>query len=60
MSQHYKKSSRITYKGFKELFSFEENDRDKKQLKKDFKKMDKEHKGKLKFKHLIGNTCRRS
>lgn len=53
-SQHYKKSSKITYQSFKELFDFEENDRDKKQLKKDFRKIENEHNNKVKFKHLIG------
>jgi len=36
------------------LFAFEENDRDKKQLKKDYKRLEKENKNKVKFKHLIG------
>ena len=56
MSQHYKKSSKISYKAFKELFAFEENDRDKKNLKKDYKRLEKEHKNKVKFKHLIGKS----
>lgn len=44
-SHHYKKSSKINVQAFKELFAFEENDRDKKQLKKDFKKIEKSNKG---------------
>jgi hypothetical protein len=36
------------------MFKFDENDRDKKELKKNFKKIEKEHKGKVKFRHLIG------
>ncbi|CDW78000.1 UNKNOWN [Stylonychia lemnae] len=52
-SHHYKKSSKITKQAFKELFAFEENDRDKKQLKKDFKKIEKQNKGQVKFKHLL-------
>jgi hypothetical protein len=53
--EHYKKSSKISYQAFKELFLFEEdNDRDKKRLKKDYLKIEKEHNGKVKFKHLIG------
>ena len=36
------------------MFNFEENDRDKKELKKDFKKIEKKHNGKVKIKHLIG------
>jgi Ca2+-binding EF-hand superfamily protein len=44
----------VTYSEFKELFSFEENERDKKHLKKDFKRIEKKHSGKVKFKHLIG------
>lgn len=39
---------------FKELFRFEENDRDKKILKKDWKKLEKMHKKELEFKHIIG------
>jgi Ca2+-binding EF-hand superfamily protein len=50
---YYKNSKRIRWEDFKELFKFEENERDKKDLKKDFKKLDKKHNGKLKFKHLI-------
>ena len=39
------------------MFDFEENERDKKRLKKDFKKIEKKHDGKnIKFKYLIGNT----
>ena len=53
----YKKSSKISSKAFKELFAFEENDRDKKQLKKDYKKMEKKNNGKVKFKHLIGKAA---
>lgn len=55
-SQHYKKSSRISFQAFKDIFEFEDNERDKKRLKKDFKKIEKDHNGKVKFKHLIGNT----
>ena len=40
---------------FTDLFSFEENDRDKKLLKKDFRAIEKDHK-KVKFKHLIGKA----
>lgn len=54
-SQYYKKSQKISKKAFKELFAFDENDRDKKSLKKDFRKIEKaQHSGKVKFKHLIG------
>ena len=52
--QVYKKSKVISYKDFKNLFNFEENDRDKSDLKRDFKKLEKEHKSRVKFKHLIG------
>ena len=52
----YKQTSKsMDYKAFKELFNFDENDRDKKELKKDFKKIEKDNKDKVKFKHLIGN-----
>ncbi len=54
-SQGFRKTPKIiNYKSFKELFQFEENDRDKKEMKKDYKRIEKEHKGKIKFKHLIG------
>ena len=43
-------------KDFKELFRYEENDRDKKALKKDWKKLDKLHKKELEFKHIIGKS----
>ena len=36
------------------MFKFDENDREKKELKKNYKKIEKEHKGKVKFRHLIG------
>lgn len=35
------------------MFKFDENERDKKDLKKDFKTLNKKHNGKVKFKHLI-------
>jgi len=44
----------LNYKDFKSMFSYDENERDKKALKKEFKHLDKEHNGKIKFKHLIG------
>ena len=43
-------------KDFKELFRYEENDRDKKALKKEWKKLDKLHKKELEFKHIIGKS----
>lgn len=49
----YKKSQKLSYQDFKQLFHYEENDRDKKDLKKDFKKIEKKHRGTVKFKHLI-------
>jgi hypothetical protein len=45
---------KISYKDFKNLFNFEENDRDKKELKRDYKKLSKQHSCIVKFKHLIG------
>ena len=58
-SHYYKKSSKISKQAFKELFAFEDNDRDKKQLKKDFKKIEKLNKGgSVKFKHLLGKSFR--
>ena len=50
---YYKNSKKIEWDDFKTLFKFDENDKSKKELKKEFKKMDKKHKGNLKFKHLI-------
>lgn len=35
------------------MFNFEENERDKKKLKKEYKKLEKSHKNTVKFKHLI-------
>lgn len=43
----------MTKRDFKELFRYEENDRDKKALKKDWKKLDKQFKQELKFRHVI-------
>ncbi len=53
---YYKKSKKISWEEFKNLFKFDENERDKKDLKKDYKKMEKKNSGKVKFKHLIGNN----
>mgnify|MGYP006889572470 CR=1 FL=1 len=44
----------LSKRDFKELFRFEENDRDKKQQKKEFRRLDKQHRGKLQFIHLVG------
>ena len=38
------------------MFLFDENERDKKDLKKDFKKLEKKYKNNVKFKNLIGIT----
>ena len=43
----------LTKRDFKELFRYEENDRDNKALKKDWKKLDKQFKTELKFRHII-------
>lgn len=43
----------LTKRDFKELFRYDENDRDKKALKKDWKKLDKQFKSELKFRHII-------
>ena len=45
-----KGNSRVRYlskRDFKELFKFDENDRDKRELKKEFKAIDKKMKGKI-------------
>ena len=43
----------ITKSDFKDLFKYEENDRDKKELKRDFKKIEKKFKQPLQFTDLI-------
>jgi hypothetical protein len=48
-----KPNKHITSQAFKDLFYYEENDRTKKELKKEFANLEREHKGRLKFKHLI-------
>jgi len=48
-----KPNKSINSKAFKELFYYEENDRSQKELKKEFSSLEKDHKGRLKFKHLI-------
>ena len=50
----YPKSKKLAYSDFKDLFNYEENDRDKKELKRDYKKLEKDQSGNVKFKHLIG------
>ena len=52
---YYKKSKKISSRLFREMFKFEENDRHKKQIKKDYKEIEQIN-GKVKFKHLIGNN----
>ena len=42
---------------FREIFDYQENDRNRKEMKKDYKEMERRHKGGVKFKHLIGKTC---
>ena len=49
----HRQSRVLTKRDFKELFRYEENERDKKALKKDWKKLDKQFKAELKFKHII-------
>ena len=44
----------IYKRDFKELFKYDENERDKRELKKDFKKIEKKFKSPLQFKDLIG------
>ena len=39
---------------FRELFEFNENDRNRKEMKRDYREMEQIHKGGVKFKHLIG------
>ena len=46
----------LSKRDFKELFRYEENDRDKKILKKDWKKLEKLHHKELEFKHIIGKS----
>ena len=47
----------LTKRDFKELFRFEENDRDKRELKKEFKAIDKRFKSKIQFKDFIGKMA---
>ena len=44
----------LSKRDFKELFRYEENERDKKALKKDWKKIEKRSKSNTEFKHVIG------
>ena len=58
-SLHYKKSSKISKVDFRELFDFEDNDRDGENIDKDYRKIEKYVKKNsdstsVKFKHLIG------
>ena len=46
----------MSKRDFKDLFRYEENERDKKTLKKDWKKLDKAHKKEVEFKHIIGKS----
>jgi hypothetical protein len=39
---------------FREIFDFEENDRSRKEMKRDYREMEESHRGVVKFKHLIG------
>ena len=39
---------------FKEIFDFDENDRNRRDLKKDYKELESMHEQGVKFKHLIG------
>lgn len=50
---YYKKSKKISSRLFREMFKFEENDRHKKQIKKDYREIEQIN-GQVKFKHLIG------
>jgi hypothetical protein len=52
-SLYYKSSQKLSYGMFKELLACEENDRSKKQLKKDYRALEQNHR-QVKFKHLIG------
>lgn len=52
--QHPPQKRNLSKRDFKELFRYDENDRDKKALKKDWKKLEKQHKKELEFKHIIG------
>ena len=47
-------SQYLNKKDFKELFSFQENDRTKKELRRDFTLLNQSCEGQIKFKHLIG------
>lgn len=60
-SLHYIKSSKISKADFRELFDFEDNDRDGANIDKDYRKIEKYVKkntdsSSVKFKHLIGES----
>ena len=58
-AQNYNQGSQrrfLSKRDFKDLFRYEENERDKKTLKKDWKKLDKAHKKEVEFKHIIGKS----
>jgi hypothetical protein len=43
----------VSYRLFKDLFRFEENERSKKQLKRDYRAMEQNTSSSVKFKHLL-------
>jgi hypothetical protein len=49
-------SQYLNKKDFKELFSFQENDRTKKELRRDFQLLNQTCQGQIKFKNLIGKS----
>ena len=46
----------LSKRDFKELFKYEENDRDKRELQKEFKTIDKKLKSRIQFKDFIGKS----
>jgi len=44
----------LSWADFKELFSYDENDRTEKDLKRDFKQLTQTYNSKVKFKSLVG------
>jgi hypothetical protein len=55
-SMVYKRNQRVSKGAFKELFRYEENDRFRRQLKRDYREIEEGKKHGVKFKHLIGKT----
>ena len=54
---HQEHTQYLSWADFKELFSYDENDRSEKDLKRDFKQLTQTYNEKVKFKSLVGKLC---